>query len=124
MIRYYLVIPVEHIPTVKDLQWRTEDYSLVSHMLEVKQMPLCRDAPQSTWYRFGFHQPPLNSINHVHLHCLALPYTPRLQKYLSFLTSLNRWKSIKLLSRGSIGFLEADKLLEKLKHLPPVISKL
>ncbi|KAG6637053.1 bifunctional adenosine 5'-phosphosulfate phosphorylase/adenylylsulfatase HINT4-like isoform X2 [Carya illinoinensis] len=111
MIRYYLVIPVEHIPTVKDLQWRTEDYSLVSHMLEVKQMPLCRDAPQSTWYRFGFHQPPLNSINHVHLHCLALPYTPR-------------WKSIKLLSRGSIGFLEADKLLEKLKHLPPVISKL
>ncbi|KAG7956927.1 hypothetical protein I3843_11G149500 [Carya illinoinensis] len=98
MRRYYLVIPVEHIPTVKDLQWRTEDYSLVSHMLEVKQMPLCRDAPQSTWYR--------------------------LQKYLSFLTSLNRWKSIKLLSRGSIGFLEADKLLEKLKHLPPVISKL
>ncbi|KAG2681523.1 hypothetical protein I3760_11G149600 [Carya illinoinensis] len=52
MIRYYLVIPVEHIPTVKDLQWRTEDYSLVSHMLEVKQMPLCRDAPQSTWYRY------------------------------------------------------------------------
>jgi len=29
--------------------------------------------------RFGFHQPPLNSVNHLHLHCLALPYTPRYQ---------------------------------------------
>ena len=28
--------------------------------------------------RFGFHQPPLNSVNHLHLHCLALPYVPRL----------------------------------------------
>ncbi|XP_062146026.1 bifunctional adenosine 5'-phosphosulfate phosphorylase/adenylylsulfatase HINT4 [Alnus glutinosa] len=109
-VRHYLVIPVEHIPSVKDLKRRTEDYSLVSHMLEVGQMLLRRDAPQSTQYRFGFHQPPLNSVKHLHLHCLALPYTPR-------------WKSIKFLSLGSLGFLEAEKLLEKLKPLPPVISK-
>lgn len=110
LYRHYLVIPVEHIPSAKDLHRSTEDYSLVSHMLEVGQTLLRRDAPQSTQYRFGFHQPPLNSVNHLHLHCLALPYTPR-------------WKRIKFLSLGSLGFLEAEKLLEKLKPLPPVISK-
>ncbi|KAB1217017.1 Histidine triad nucleotide-binding protein 3 [Morella rubra] len=139
-VRHYLVIPFEHIPSVKDLQRRTEDYSLVSHMLEVGQMLLHRDAPQikqyrigerflkiGTWItsggcssrpnktlyfldRFGFHQPPLNSVNHLHLHCMALPYTPR-------------WKCVKYLSLGSLGFIEAEKLLEKLKPAPAVISK-
>ncbi|XVF10828.1 hypothetical protein REPUB_Repub07fG0217100 [Reevesia pubescens] len=75
--RHYLVIPVEHIPTVKDLQRRDEDYTLVSHMLNVGQTLLRRDAPQSNKYRFGFHQPPLNSVDHLHLHCLALPFIPR-----------------------------------------------
>ncbi|XP_024994476.1 bifunctional adenosine 5'-phosphosulfate phosphorylase/adenylylsulfatase HINT4 isoform X3 [Cynara cardunculus var. scolymus] len=75
--RHYLVIPVDHIATVKDLRRRTEDYSLVSHMLNVGQTLLSRDAPNSIQYRFGFHQPPLNSVNHLHLHCLALPYVPR-----------------------------------------------
>ncbi|KAK9984680.1 hypothetical protein SO802_034205 [Lithocarpus litseifolius] len=109
-VRHYLVIPLEHIPTVKNLERRTEDYSLVSHMLEVGQTLLRRDAPQCTQYRFGFHQPPLNSVNHLHLHCLALPYVPR-------------WKCVKFLSVGSFGFLEAEKLLEKLKPLPPIASK-
>ncbi|EOY24353.1 Histidine triad nucleotide-binding 4 isoform 2 [Theobroma cacao] len=75
--RHYLVIPVEHIPTVRDLQRRNEDYALVSHMLNVGQTLLRRDAPQSNQYRFGFHQPPLNSVHHLHLHCLALPFIPR-----------------------------------------------
>ncbi|KAJ0047543.1 hypothetical protein Pint_15877 [Pistacia integerrima] len=79
--RHYLVIPVEHIPTVKDLQRRHEDYSLgkenLSHMLNVGQTLLRQDAPQSEQYRFGFHQPPMNSVDHLHLHCLALPFKPR-----------------------------------------------
>ncbi|KAK8471902.1 hypothetical protein PHAVU_002G062701 [Phaseolus vulgaris] len=114
--RHYLVIPVAHIPTVKDLQRRTDDHSLVNHMLEVGKTLLLRDAPQSQQYRsnsiiqyqltnlFGFHQPPLNSVNHLHLHCLALPYTPR-------------WRSIKYLSFGPLGFIEAEKFLEKIKPL-------
>ncbi|KAA8521387.1 hypothetical protein F0562_012051 [Nyssa sinensis] len=101
--RHYLVIPVEHISTVNDLQRRAEDFSLVSHMLNVGQTLLRRDAPQSKLYRFGFHQPPLNSVNHLHLHCLALPFTPR-------------WKHIKYLSLGPLGgFIEAEKLLERIK---------
>ncbi|KAL7167247.1 hypothetical protein ACSBR2_037835 [Camellia fascicularis] len=109
-LRHYLVIPVEHIPTVKDLQRRTEDFSLVSHMLNVGQNLLHRDAPQSK-HRFGFHQPPLNSVNHLHLHCFALPYTPR-------------WKHIKYMSLGFLGgFIEAEKLLERIKPFSSIPSK-
>ncbi|GKU95552.1 hypothetical protein SLEP1_g8897 [Rubroshorea leprosula] len=46
VIRHYLVIPVDHIPTVKELQSRDEDYSLVSHMLGVEQTILHKEAPQ------------------------------------------------------------------------------
>nr|KJB25358.1 hypothetical protein B456_004G199000 [Gossypium raimondii] len=75
--RHYLIIPVEHIPTVNDLQRRNEDYTLVSHMINVGETLLRRDAPQSNQYRFGFHQPPFNSVDHLHLHCFALPFIPR-----------------------------------------------
>ncbi|PON93014.1 HIT-like domain containing protein [Trema orientale] len=100
-VRHYLVIPAAHIPSVNDLQKGAEDYSLVNHMLEVGQTLLRRDAPECQ-FRFGFHRPPLNTVKHLHLHCLALPYTPR-------------WKCVKFLSLGPVGFLEADKLLEKIK---------
>ncbi|GKV38055.1 hypothetical protein SLEP1_g46005 [Rubroshorea leprosula] len=103
--RHYLVIPVEHIPTVKDLQRRSEDYSLVLHMLNVGQTLLRKDAPEAEQFRFGFHQPPFNSVNHLHLHCFALPFIPR-------------WKHIKYISLGPLGgFIEAEKLLEKIKPL-------
>ncbi|XAR54951.1 Sulfate adenylyltransferase (ADP) [Bertholletia excelsa] len=108
--RHYLVIPVEHIPTVKDLQRRTEDFTLVSHMIDVGQSLLRRDAPQSQ-YRFGFHQPPFNSVDHLHLHCFALPFIPR-------------WKHVKYLSLGPLGgFIEAEKLLERIKLSTFIPSK-
>ncbi|XP_065857886.1 bifunctional adenosine 5'-phosphosulfate phosphorylase/adenylylsulfatase HINT4 isoform X1 [Euphorbia lathyris] len=100
--RHYLVIPVRHISTVNDLQKGEEHYTLASHMLSVGQALLQRDAPQSKQYRYGFHQPPLNSVNHLHLHCLALPFRPR-------------WKHVKYMGLGPLGFLEAEKLLEKIK---------
>ncbi|XP_042486364.1 bifunctional adenosine 5'-phosphosulfate phosphorylase/adenylylsulfatase HINT4-like [Macadamia integrifolia] len=49
--KHYLVIPVEHISTVKDLQRRMADYQLVSHMLYVGQTLLHRDAPDSKQHR-------------------------------------------------------------------------
>ncbi|TYJ23375.1 hypothetical protein E1A91_A08G187300v1 [Gossypium mustelinum] len=106
--RHYLVVPVEHIPTVNDLQRRNEDYTLVSHMINVGETLLRRDAPQSNQYRFGFHQPPFNSVDHLHLHCFALPFIPR-------------WKQLKYMSLGPLGgFIEAEKLLEKIKPLSPI----
>ncbi len=27
-------------------------------------------------YKFGFHKPPFRSVDHLHLHCLALPHQP------------------------------------------------
>ncbi|GMI76378.1 histidine triad nucleotide-binding 4 [Hibiscus trionum] len=105
--RHYLVIPVEHIPTVNDLRRGNEHYTLVSHMLNVGETLLRRDAPQSNQFRFGFHQPPLNSVDHLHLHCFALPFIPR-------------WKQLKYLSLGPLGFIEAEKLLEKIKPLSPI----
>ncbi|KAL8521016.1 hypothetical protein ACS0TY_011525 [Phlomoides rotata] len=50
--RHYLVIPIEHIPTVNDLQRRSQDFSLVSHMLNVGQSLLQRDAPHAKHYRW------------------------------------------------------------------------
>ncbi|KHG02111.1 Histidine triad nucleotide-binding 3 [Gossypium arboreum] len=106
--RHYLVVPVEHIPTVNDLQRRNEDYTLVSHMINVGETLLRRDAPQSNQYRFGFHQPPFNSVDHLHLHCFALPFIPR-------------WKQLKYMSLGPLGgFIEAEKLLEKIKPFSPI----
>ncbi|CBI31924.3 bifunctional adenosine 5'-phosphosulfate phosphorylase/adenylylsulfatase HINT4 isoform X2 [Vitis vinifera] len=78
--RHYLVIPVEHIATVKDLQRRAEDYSLVGHMLNVGQTLLHRDAPHSMEYRLiqrsysRLQLPPLAvgvSKSHVLLKTLA-----------------------------------------------------
>ncbi|TYI15640.1 hypothetical protein ES332_A08G199900v1 [Gossypium tomentosum] len=108
--RHYLVVPVEHIPTVNDLQRRNEDYTLGKVPFgksydKCGETLLRRDAPQSNQYRFGFHQPP---FNHLHLHCFALPFIPR-------------WKQLKYMSLGPLGgFIEAEKLLEKIKPLSPI----
>uniref|UniRef100_A0ACD5UDR4 Uncharacterized protein n=1 Tax=Avena sativa TaxID=4498 RepID=A0ACD5UDR4_AVESA len=101
--RHYLVIPIEHIPTVNDLRITNEDHQLVSHMVKVGKDLLGRDAPGSEEHRFGFHQPPFNSIDHLHLHCLALPFIPS-------------WKQVKYTPLGLLGgFVDAEKLLEKIK---------
>ncbi|KAL8536069.1 hypothetical protein ACS0TY_011631 [Phlomoides rotata] len=106
--RHYLVIPIEHIPTVNDLQRRSQDFSLVSHMLNVGQSLLQRDAPHAKHYRFGFHRPPFNSVNHLHLHCFALPFIPR-------------WKAIKYMSLGPFGgFIGAEKLMQRIIPSSPL----
>ncbi|RID72631.1 hypothetical protein BRARA_C04515, partial [Brassica rapa] len=99
--RHYLIIPVEHIPTVGDLQRRDEDYSLVSCMLSVGKELLHKDAPQ-TLHRFGFHQPPFNSVDHLHLHCFALPFLPSYQ--------------VQVLGPFG-GLIEAETLLAKIRPL-------
>uniref|UniRef100_A0A0D3FYD2 HIT domain-containing protein n=1 Tax=Oryza barthii TaxID=65489 RepID=A0A0D3FYD2_9ORYZ len=102
-LQHYLVIPIEHIPTVNNLQRTTEDHQLVSHMLAVGRDLLNRDAPNSEEHRFGFHQPPFNSVDHLHLHCLALPFTPS-------------WRQVKYTPLGPLGgFIEVESLLERIR---------
>ncbi|XBI93582.1 hypothetical protein VPH35_030393 [Triticum aestivum] len=108
--RHYLVIPIEHIPTVKNLQRTNEDHQLGSHMVKVGKDLLSRDAPKSEEHRFGFHQPPFNSIDHLHLHCLALPFIPS-------------WRQVKYTPLGPLGgFIDAEKVLEKIKPETEVYS--
>ncbi|KAL2643690.1 hypothetical protein R1flu_011277 [Riccia fluitans] len=83
--RHYLVIPVAHVKNVGTLKKSSEDYDMVTNMWKTGQLLLQRDAPNSQ-HRFGFHKPPWYSVDHLHLHCLALPYKSwrRATKYTSF----------------------------------------
>ncbi|KAF8702833.1 hypothetical protein HU200_032667 [Digitaria exilis] len=108
--RHYLVIPIEHIPTVNSLQRTTDDHQLVGHMVKVGKDLLNQDAPNSEEHRFGFHQPPFNSVDHLHLHCLALPFIPS-------------WRQVKYTPLGPFGgFIEAEKILERIKPESEVYS--
>ncbi|CAA6656139.1 unnamed protein product [Spirodela intermedia] len=102
--RHYLSVPINHIATVNDLRRTTEDYELVKHMLKVGQNLLSQDAPQSTLHRYiWFPYPPFNSVDHLHLHCLALPFIPS-------------WRWIKYTSLGPLpGFIEVEEFLERIK---------
>ncbi|WVZ86547.1 hypothetical protein U9M48_033306 [Paspalum notatum var. saurae] len=107
---HYLVIPIEHIPTVNSLRKTIDDHQLVSHMVKVGKDLLNQDAPNSEEHRFGFHQPPFNSVDHLHLHCLALPFVPS-------------WRQVKYTPLGPLGgFIEAEKLLERIKPDAEVYS--
>lgn len=72
--RHYLVIPNKHIKSVQDLRPVEADHALVSRMFKLGKSTLQRDAPNASKYRFGFHKSPFNSVDHLHLHCIALPY--------------------------------------------------
>lgn len=102
--RHYLVIPKEHIATINELCQGEEHYALVHHMLKTGETLMHRDAPAAEEYRFGFHRPPFNSVNHLHLHCMALPYH-------------SRWRAFKYLSLGGWGgYVNAKEILQRL-HL-------
>ena len=51
--------------------------------------------------QFGYHLPPFNSVDHLHLHCFALPFVPR-------------WKSLKYTSAAGchLWYLPAEALLQ------------
>lgn len=68
---YIQVIPRTHIPNILNL--RPSDEALVIRMWEVGNTLLKERAPTAE-LRFGFHVPPRNSIDHLHLHCIALPF--------------------------------------------------
>jgi len=71
-LHHYLVIPKRHIDSVKSLSY--EDVALVERMMEIGHHILNNlDVPDNS-RRMGFHIPPFNSVDHLHLHVQGLPY--------------------------------------------------
>mmetsp|Transcript_29281 Transcript_29281/g.52358 ORF Transcript_29281/g.52358 Transcript_29281/m.52358 type:complete len:94 (-) Transcript_29281:155-436(-) len=57
-------------------------------------------------YKTGFHMPPLYSVDHLHLHCFALPHQPswKTMKYTDF---SGRWPFV-------AGFISSQNMIKRL----------
>lgn len=62
----------QHVGTVWVL--RREHADLVKHMENVGRDVLGKIHNDCSGKVFGFHRPPFNSIEHLHLHCIGLPW--------------------------------------------------
>jgi hypothetical protein len=117
---HFLVCPREHIVSARHLQAdRLGDAELgarpgscagqrthgadapgtAAHMYAVGRTLVEREAPGART-QFGYHLPPFNSVDHLHLHCFALPFMPA-------------WKSLKYTPAvGHLWYLPAESLLQ------------
>lgn len=73
---------LQHIGTVRDLN--RSHASLLFHMDKVGRHVLAANhgnasSPSSSHSHpervYGFHRPPFNSVQHLHLHCIGLPWS-------------------------------------------------
>mmetsp|Transcript_35403 Transcript_35403/g.67730 ORF Transcript_35403/g.67730 Transcript_35403/m.67730 type:complete len:214 (+) Transcript_35403:236-877(+) len=101
---HFLVCPIEHIGSVKDLRPTPEDEKLVESMLVLGKKLIQFDAPDAET-KFGFHVPPFNSVHHLHLHCFALPISP----------SWKEWKYSELSALPFTTYISAERLLQQLQ---------
>ncbi|EPQ54171.1 HIT-like protein [Gloeophyllum trabeum ATCC 11539] len=72
------VIPKKHIDSVRSL--RKEHIALVRSMGEIGHRVLDALNVPAISRRLGFHIPPFNSVDHLHLHVQALPYKPQARR--------------------------------------------
>ncbi|KAE9383039.1 HIT-like protein [Gymnopus androsaceus JB14] len=71
--KYHIqVIPKEHIRSIRQL--RKSDVQMLKDMVKLAHQLLDELAIAGPTRKMGFHIPPFNSINHLHLHVQALPY--------------------------------------------------
>eukprot|EP00240_Pyramimonas_obovata_P014086 CAMPEP_0118947586 /NCGR_PEP_ID=MMETSP1169-20130426/46309_1 /TAXON_ID=36882 /ORGANISM="Pyramimonas obovata, Strain CCMP722" /LENGTH=189 /DNA_ID=CAMNT_0006893833 /DNA_START=268 /DNA_END=837 /DNA_ORIENTATION=- len=101
---HLLVSSIAHIESAVDLQRGEEDYKLAKDMLTLGQALISEAAPDAKT-QFGFHIPPFNSVDHLHLHCFALPFKP----------AWKQWKYTTLSIPGINSYVSADEVLEKLR---------
>ncbi|XP_035666322.1 histidine triad nucleotide-binding protein 3-like [Branchiostoma floridae] len=99
---HYLIIPKEHMGNPATLT--NKDIPLVESLAEVGNKVLQEQGGNMEDKRLGFHWPPFNSIDHLHLHVLS----PDSQ--MGFLS--------RLVYRPAFWFVTIDKLLERLQAVP------
>ncbi|ETW82724.1 hypothetical protein HETIRDRAFT_242619, partial [Heterobasidion irregulare TC 32-1] len=75
---HVLVIPRRHVESVKDLS--KSDVTMVKDMEKIGHEQLDKLQVSPTMRRLGFHIPPFNSVNHLHLHVMALPFKSLIRK--------------------------------------------
>ncbi|KAI8337228.1 HIT-like domain-containing protein [Chlamydoabsidia padenii] len=99
---HLLVIPRKHIGTVKDM--KKKDIPLLQDMIGLGEQLLKDHGYQvndnKERYRLGFHVPPFNSVNHLHMHVIGLDFK-------------NEWRKWKYMP-GRIWYLDASSLLAQL----------
>lgn len=66
---HYLVIPKKHYGNAKYLQ--SEQCSVIERMYEIGKQVITEKNCDLSDCRFGFHWPPFQSIEHLHLHALG-----------------------------------------------------
>lgn len=66
---HLLITPREHIKNVDSLTGR-EGVALIEKLVEIGKVALGKYAEGA---QYSFHVPPLNSIDHLHLHAIASP---------------------------------------------------
>ncbi|KII89706.1 hypothetical protein PLICRDRAFT_52867 [Plicaturopsis crispa FD-325 SS-3] len=77
-VLHFLVTPKMHVESVKALT--KSDVNMVEEMEALGQHVLDNlDIPMDD-RRLGFHIPPFNSVNHLHLHVQALPYRSSIKR--------------------------------------------
>ncbi|KFM80159.1 Histidine triad nucleotide-binding protein 3, partial [Stegodyphus mimosarum] len=66
---HYLVIPKNHVKNPSTL--RSSDVSLVKTLVEIGKEILMNENVSIDDARMGFHWPPFNTVQHLHLHVIA-----------------------------------------------------
>eukprot|EP00026_Physarum_polycephalum_P017436 Phypoly_transcript_18660.p1 GENE.Phypoly_transcript_18660~~Phypoly_transcript_18660.p1 ORF type:complete len:206 (+),score=15.41 Phypoly_transcript_18660:94-711(+) len=99
---HYLVLPKVHIESVEHLT--AENLILLKKMIEVCENLLSQAAPNSPT-KIGFHRPPFISVKHLHLHGMALPFTPK-------------WRRVFFSPFfGNLWYLPADLAVDRLQRI-------
>ncbi|KAJ2736459.1 hypothetical protein IW152_000820 [Coemansia sp. BCRC 34962] len=85
---HLLVVPRKHYGTIKEMT--AQELPMITRMYELGQRLAEERGYEGDMARFGFHRPPFNSIHHLHLHCLGLPFRSR-RAALPFTEAARAW---------------------------------
>ena len=121
--QHLLVVPRKHITSARVLTG--EDAGLARRMLEVGKKVVGGGAAEKSenettsgenTTRFGYHLPPFNSVDHLHMHAFQLPFDPewKERKY-----SVEQWARFAFVPAG-----ETCERLEKRAQEAGANSKL